>query len=208
MWKLKMLIIFFYFIWYQQPIPYPPRGTYTRLPEQYARWTSNISSWTPKTVLTQTQAHFGMCFERTRVCVKILIWEDFGLQIVHRVVLLCFQTGSMPHAGGWCQENLCQGDFHRPRTFTRFDIISRDGENGRGIYYFSYIHQQTRLKINIQYQSKPAAKYWGSTRKQTFFFSRNGECKHVNRKPIIVCANKAIKKKFCWKFIWWYCTLV
>ena len=65
------------------------------------------------------------------------------------------------------------------------------------IFHTYTIHQQTRSKIDIQYQSKPAAKYWGSTRKQTFFFSRNGECKHVNRKPIIVCANKAIKKKFC-----------
>ena len=48
----------------------------------------------------------------------------------------------------------------------------------------------------------------GLNAQANIFFSRNGECKHVNRKPIIVCANKAIKKKFCWKFIWWYCTLV
>ena len=174
MWKLKMLLFFFYFTWCQQPISYPPRGTNTRLPEQYARWTRSISSWAPKPVLTQTQAHFDMSFERTRVYVKILIWEDFGLKILHRVVLLCAQTGSMPHVGGWRQENWCQADFHRPRTFAGFGIISWDGENWRGIDCFCYIYQQARLIIDAKQQSKPAAKYWSSTGMETIFFSRNG----------------------------------
>jgi len=92
--------------------------------------------------------HFDMYFARIGVCMKILIWWVLGLYMLHGVVLLYAWTGSMPPVGGWHRENLCEADFHRPRTFAKLNIVSWDGENWRGIHYFSYIHQQTRLLID------------------------------------------------------------
>ena len=74
--------------------------------------------------------------------------------------------------------------------------------------FFPYIMQQTRLQIDSEYQIKSAAKYWSSTRKKTFFFSRNGGWEHVNCNPIITCANKVMSIFFCCRFTRYCCMSV
>lgn len=52
----------FYFIWYLQPIPYPPRGTHALLSEQCGSLTPSILTWAPKTVLARTHSPFRHVF--------------------------------------------------------------------------------------------------------------------------------------------------